>query len=67
MYITLVVGHSVVTTVVSDPPKGSSLSGTSSESRSDELNNTSRFECVMTELSVIKARDSKASKQVNHY
>ena len=62
MYIALLIGHSVVSAVMSNPPKRSSLSGTRSEPRSGELNNSPCFEGVMAELSMIKARDASVSK-----
>tara|TARA_B100000686_G_scaffold30313_1_gene31046 strand:+ start:12073 stop:12246 length:174 start_codon:yes stop_codon:yes gene_type:complete len=56
----------VVATVVSNPPQWSSLSGTSTEPCSGELNDASGFEGVMTEFAMVKARDPDAPKQVNN-
>ena len=56
----------MVSAVMSNPPKRSSLSGTGSEPRSGELNNSPGFEGVMAELSMIKARDAEASEHVNN-
>jgi hypothetical protein len=58
---------SVVATMMSNPPQRSSLRGARTEPGTNELGHSSSFECVVTELAVVEAADSYATRQVHKY
>jgi hypothetical protein len=60
--VSFCIGNSVVTTMMGDPPQGSSLRSAGTEPGTNELGNSSSFERVVTELAVVEAGDPYATR-----
>tara|TARA_Y100001949_G_scaffold176592_1_gene190664 strand:- start:2549 stop:2773 length:225 start_codon:yes stop_codon:yes gene_type:complete len=60
--VSVCIRNSVVATMMSDPPQGSSLRSARTEPSTNELGHASSFERVVTEFAVVEAGDSYATR-----